>query len=39
VISVSHGKRGGAYYVWTGVEEGQDAPEDRTQIFPAETAT
>lgn len=38
VISVSTGKRGGAYYIWTGEKDDVDPPEDREQIFPAQTA-
>lgn len=35
VISVSHGKRGGAYYVWTGEHDEVEPASDREQIFPA----
>ena len=35
VVTVSVGKRGGTYYVWTGAKPDADSPADRDQIFPA----
>jgi len=37
VIRVSVGKRGGSYYVWTGIKPDLDCPADRTQIYPPAT--